>query len=89
MTRGPKLIAACAAVLALIVLAGTALAGDRAGGARSKPVQLDAATLIIEVNGTDGDAGLQFFLDGEPWNSIRTDVWSSTSTRGAGYGTGG
>ena len=70
MTRGPKLIAACAAVLALIVLAGTALAGDRAGGARSKPVQLDAATLIIEVNGTDGDAGLQFFLDGEPWNSM-------------------
>ena len=33
-------------------------------------MQLDAATLIIEVNGTDGDAGLQFFLDGEPWNSM-------------------
>src|SRR5262245_5355779 len=71
MTRRPRFIALCAGMLALIALAGTALAGDRASTARSKPVQLAAATLIIEVNGTDGDAGLQFFLDGEAWNSMR------------------
>ena len=70
MRRRPKLIALCAGTLALIALTGTALAGDRATTTTSKPMQLDAATLIIEVNGTDGDAGLQFFLDGEPWNSM-------------------
>ena len=70
MTRRPRLIAAGAAALALIALGGTALAGDQAITAKSKPIRLAAATLIIEVNDTDGDAGLQFFLDGEPWNSM-------------------
>lgn len=28
------------------------------------------ATLIVEINATDGDAGLQVFLDHEPWRSI-------------------
>ena len=70
MTRRPRLVAAGAAAIALIALGGTALAGDQATKAKSKPMRLDAATLIIEVNGTDGDAGLQFFLDGEPWNSM-------------------
>jgi hypothetical protein len=26
--------------------------------------------MIVEVNATDGDAGLQVFLDGEPWRSM-------------------
>lgn len=29
-----------------------------------------AARLIVEVNATDGDAGLQLFLDHEPWRAI-------------------
>jgi hypothetical protein len=38
--------------------------------AASKPIRLDEATMIVEVNATDGDAGLQVFLDGEPWRSM-------------------
>ena len=63
-------IAAGITAVALLALGGTALGRGQAshGAAAGKPIALDAATLIIEVNGTDGDAGLQFFLDGEPWN---------------------
>jgi hypothetical protein len=64
------LIAAGVAVLALLVAGGAALVRGQTSEAASQPVRLAAATLIIEVNGTDGDAGLQFFLDGEPWNSM-------------------
>ena len=57
-----------------LVLAGagsTALGQGQTSEAARQPVRLAAATLIIEVNGTDGDAGLQFFLDGDPWNSMK------------------
>jgi hypothetical protein len=52
--------------LTLFVSGGSALGG----GDPAKPVRLKAATLIVEVNETDGDAGLQVFLDGDPWRSI-------------------
>lgn len=70
MKTRPTLIAAGVAVLALLALGGSALGRGRASEAAAQPVRLAAATLIVEVNGTDGDAGLQFFLDGEPWNSM-------------------
>jgi hypothetical protein len=70
MTRRPRLIAAGVTALLLVVLGGTALGRSQTSEAAGKPIPLAAATLIIEVNGTDGDAGLQFFLDGEPWNSM-------------------
>jgi hypothetical protein len=70
MKRRQTLIAAGVTVLALLAVGGTALGHDQTSEAASQPVRLAAATLIIEVNGTDGDAGLQFFLDGEPWNSM-------------------
>jgi hypothetical protein len=70
MKKRRTLIAAGVAALALLALGGTALGRGQTGEATSQPVRLAAATLIIEVNGTDGDAGLQFFLDGEPWNSM-------------------
>jgi hypothetical protein len=70
MKRRQVRIAVGAALLALLALGGTALGGDQARTAKSKPIPLAAATLIVEVNGTDGDAGLQFFLDGEPWRSM-------------------
>ena len=70
MKRRPVQIAAGVAALALLTLGGTALARVQASEAAGKPIPLAAATLIIEVNGTAGDAGLQFFLDGEPWNSM-------------------
>jgi hypothetical protein len=39
----------------------------------AKTIKLDDATTIIEVNDTDGDAGLQVFLDGEPWRSMKIE----------------
>ena len=54
------------AVLTLVAVSGSALGGEAA-----KPVRLKAATLIVEMNATDGDAGLQVFLDGEPWRSMK------------------
>ena len=71
MKRRLVLIATGLAALALIAVGGTALGQDHTSAASSvKPIPLAAATLIVEVNATDGDAGLQFFLDGEPWNSM-------------------
>jgi hypothetical protein len=70
MKRRSTLIAAGVALLALLVVGGTMLWRGQASDASSQPVRLAAATLIIEVNETDGDAGLQFFLDGEPWRSM-------------------
>jgi hypothetical protein len=70
MKRRPVLIATGLAALALVAAGGSALGQDQTSAASGKPIQLAAATLIIEVNATDGDAGLQFFLDGEPWNSM-------------------
>ena len=70
MKRRSTLIVAGVAVLALLVVGGTALGRGQTSEAATQPVRLAAATLIIEVNETDGDAGLQFFLDGEPWRSM-------------------
>jgi hypothetical protein len=65
-TRFAQLVGA----LAVLVLAGTALAGDQQSKPAVKPIHLDAATMIVEVDATKGDAGVQFFLDGEPWRSM-------------------
>ena len=63
---------------ASLVLVGVA-ACVAVAGARSEPntqeraaraIRLAEATMIIEVNSTDRDAGLQVFLDGEPWSRM-------------------
>ena len=56
------------ATLATLGVGGSALAGSSAD---AKTVRLKAATLIVEVNATDGDAGLQVFLDAEAWKTMR------------------
>ena len=33
-------------------------------------VEFDEAKIIIEVNATDGDAGIQIFMDGEGWSQM-------------------
>jgi hypothetical protein len=70
MKRRPTLIVAGVAALALLGAGSMTLGQDQTSEAAGQPTRLAAATLIIEVNGTDGDAGLQFFLDGDPWNSM-------------------
>ena len=54
-----------ALVSALVVTAPIMVAA-----ARAKPVQFADARLIVEVNATDGDAGLQIFVDAEPWKQV-------------------
>jgi hypothetical protein len=91
MKRRPIQIAAGVAALAL--LGGGALALDQRSEAAAKPVRLADATIIVEVNATDGDAGLQVFLDGEPWRSMtitgpsgRTILAVEAKGRLEGYG---
>jgi hypothetical protein len=66
MERSPLVLAAV--TVALVLGAPAAASGDTPS---VSTVCLAAATMIVEVNATDGDAGLQVFLDGEPWRSMR------------------
>jgi hypothetical protein len=66
-----------ALLAALLLLAGIAAVvaaatsnGSPGAEAAARPLRLDDATMIIEVNSTDRDAGLQVFLDGEPWSEM-------------------
>jgi Fibronectin type III domain len=54
-------------VAVLVAVVGSASAQSN----RKPPLRLADATMIIEVNATDGDAGLQVFLDGEPWTAMK------------------
>lgn len=67
------LLAASMSLAAIAGLIGiAAAASDRSSAAQTpaKPIRIDAATMIIEVNATDRDAGLQVFLDAEPWSEM-------------------
>jgi hypothetical protein len=55
-------------LLLLLGLSATLPAGT--AGARATTIPFADARLKIEVNATDGDAGLQVFLDGEPWKAV-------------------
>jgi hypothetical protein len=58
-------------LLALLLLLGlTATLPASTAGAKARTIPFADARLKIEVNATDGDAGLQVFLDGEPWKAV-------------------
>lgn len=62
--RGLEFIALAAATLLVAAAA-------EAGGRRPAPkVPFKDTRLKIEANDTDGDAGIQVFLDSDPWRSI-------------------
>lgn len=68
-------IAAISLAGALLLLACTADDTTAPGAAPNKDsdtaaVPFKEATLIVEINATDGDAGLQIFLDHDTWRSI-------------------
>jgi hypothetical protein len=48
--------------------AGAIAAGRGAGN--GAPIAFEEARIFIEVNSTDGDAGIQMFLDGEGWDEV-------------------
>jgi hypothetical protein len=56
--------------LAVPLLVGVSVVGIGPAGAGPRPVKFEDARLKVEINATDGDAGLQIFLDGEPWNHV-------------------
>lgn len=41
---------------------------------KEDPVEFKEARLRVEINATDGDAGLQIDLDHEPWQSLRLET---------------
>jgi hypothetical protein len=82
-----RLVAVLSLAMSLLV------AGSSSAGKAAKPVRLADATVIVELNATDGDAGLQVFLDGEPWRAMkvsapngRTILDLQTRGRLRGYG---
>jgi hypothetical protein len=56
--------------LGSVVLAGALAIPLAAGRVGAQPVEFSDARLKVEINATDGDAGLQIFLDGEAWNLV-------------------
>lgn len=56
--------------LSLVPLLGLLLWVPSAGAATDRARPFKAADLKVEINATDGDAGLQFFLDDEAWQHI-------------------
>ena len=73
--RVPTRKAGGVATLAVVGVGGlAALAVAAPGGgpaAERKPVKLEDSTMIVEVNATEGDAGQQAFVDGDPWSEMR------------------
>src|SRR5919109_3762993 len=66
-----KLAGASAGLALVAVGVGVAAAGARDETTpQRKPIRLEVADLFIEVNATDGDAGLQMNLDGEDWRRL-------------------
>jgi hypothetical protein len=69
-----KLVGASAALALAAAAAGGATAVGAGGrddaAAERKPIRLDVSDLFIEINATDGDAGLQMDLDGEDWRRL-------------------
>lgn len=67
--KAAPLIAAVLAVggaaAGLVIAAGGANAGGNA-----QTIKFTASDLFVEINATDGDAGLQLNLDGEPWSIL-------------------
>jgi hypothetical protein len=92
--RVVRMMVALLAVCAIAV--GIAVAQpDRTGAGKAgrKPIRLEESTLIVEINQTDGDAGIQLFLDNDPWDSMkmmspdgRTMLDVETKGRLKGYG---
>ena len=65
-----QLIASIA--VAVVLVAGVVYAAPSStDDPNSKKIPLSDASLIVEVNATDGDAGLQVFVDAEAWKEMQ------------------
>jgi hypothetical protein len=64
---GAALLALGGASAGIVAGAGTGADGT---ATTQRPLELAKSDLFIEINATDGDAGLQLDLDGEPWSQL-------------------
>jgi hypothetical protein len=55
----------------IILLAGVAATFLGASRPEARTIQLSATAIRIEINDTDGDAGIQIFLDGVGWDRMK------------------
>lgn len=87
------------AALGLVLVAAGALGGvaalgaDGEGGAAQRPLRFSPSDLFVEINATDGDAGLQANIGGREWDRLairdpsgRTILNITDSGRLRGYG---
>jgi hypothetical protein len=63
-------LAATALVGGVLGTAGYAASGSEQAGAGGKVVKVSDARLKFEINATDGDGGVQLFVDAEQWRRI-------------------
>jgi len=57
-------------LLLLIVATFSAGCDDKSANAQGTIIPFDDSRIIIEVNFTDGDSGIQIFVDGEGWTLL-------------------
>lgn len=71
--RLARTMLAVGAAVAVAPLGARWSTGDAAPAGRLEATsrRLEAGHLAIELNATDGDAGLQLFLNGPPWRELR------------------
>ncbi len=90
-------VGALAAVLTLAAASAGAIAATGGGpseGAKKKPIKYEAADLFIETNATDGDIGLQLFMDADAWDTFKLfdpkghQVMQQARTKGRLHGWG-
>ncbi len=70
MMRCMRLLPVFLLTVVALILGIAALVSCKDGGAQVPPIPFADARIIFEVNSTDEDAGIQVFLDGEPWNEV-------------------
>lgn len=80
-------------LVAVVVFVLGATAPDSWAHGWKKRVELEEAEVFIEFNATDGDFGIQFFWDGEPWKWMMVknerrrpvlSVWANKNVKAQG-----
>ena len=80
-------------LVAVVALILGATAPDCWAHGSNKKIELDEAEVFIEYNSTDGDFGIHFFWDGEPWRWMTVknerrrpvlNVWTNKNVRAQG-----
>ena len=66
-----SLVGAGVASVAFALIVSAAMASGGGGGGGGAHAEFEDVRMIIEFNDTDQDIGIQIFIDGEPWQSVK------------------